>query len=490
MSRSLPRIYALAAAAFIAAYFLYFTVGSLRTEFTHDDLMNCYRAWFHTLPDLLTDNLLFFRFSPTFRPFGALVYKASFALFGFDLFPLRVLLLLVLGANIFLTYKLCRALTGSTEMGLFGALALAYHMKLWPLYYTTGTLYDLFCFLFYFSALTFYIQKRQEGRELNLSALVVVCVLYILALNSKEAAVSFPVMLLLYELLWHPPFLTKPALMNWFSRQALAAWVASAITAAYIAGRVFFPTFGLGNVTAYQATISVNEYLSKAAFYFGELFYTSTWFDSRITLLILLSLLFVSAVSFSRTLLFGSLLFMVGILPLAFIPARVLSAVYLPLAGFSICAAVLLGFLLNALIRISERQTWPPAAFLVVFLATGFLLIRMHHTVEHIYVAFLTEYSQVRETREQLAQLYPEMAPGSRILILKTPFPQYTPGYQTLFLIRLLYNDVSLTVDELARLQENHAITDLASYDCVLSYEEGRLVDVDPAALTSDATGL
>jgi hypothetical protein len=73
------------AASVIAAYFISFTAGSLRTEFTQDDLMNCYRGWFHPLKVLVAENFMFWKFSPTFRPLPALIYKASFGLFGFDL---------------------------------------------------------------------------------------------------------------------------------------------------------------------------------------------------------------------------------------------------------------------------------------------------------------------------------------------------------------------------------------------------------------------
>jgi hypothetical protein len=232
--------------------------------------------------------------------------------------------------------------------------------------------------------------------------------------------------------------------------------------------------------------VSVGEYLSKVAFYLGELFYAPNWFDVPRAAVTLLLLLVTGIVSGSRSFLFGGLLFMLGILPLAFIPARVLSAVYLPVAGLSICAAVLLGFVCGALRRRSRNEIWQSAAFLLIFLSVGLFLIRAHPTAEHIYVALGAEYTRIRETREHLKRLHPSMPADSRTLILNTPFPEHSPGYQTVFLIRLLYRDESLMVDEFARLQENRQIPVLRDYDFILSYTEGQLADVNPATLGFD----
>lgn len=485
MRRTFPKISTLAAAACIAAYFLYFTIGSLRTEFTHDDLMNGYRGWFYPLPSLLADNLLFFRQSPMYRPFGALVYKAFFGPFGFDLFPLRVFLLMALAGNTFLVYKLCQILTGSEEAGLFAALLSSYHMKLGQLYYNAGTLYDICCFLFYYSGLVFYVSIRRQGKDISALQGSMVCALYILALNSKEVAVSFPVTLLAYELLWHPPALEKQALRDWFARQTRTVWIAAAITVAFVMGRVLFQERSISTIGDYAMTVSIGEYLSKLAYYLNELCYAPDWFDVPQAALFALALLAAGAVSRSRSLLFGALLFLGGILPMAFIHARALSAVYLPLTGLAICAAVLLGFVCSRLGRWSPRPVWQRLAFWLVFGTVGLFLVRFHPHNEHIYAALQQgEYSQIRNARESLQQLHPQFPSGSGILIVKTPFPQYSPGYNNMFLIRLAYRDNSLRVEELARFEENRQTPVLADYEYVLSYEDGRWIDVDPATLS------
>jgi hypothetical protein len=474
----------LIAAGCIAAYFLSFTGGSLRAEFTHDDLMNGYRGWFYPLPSLLADNLLFFRFTPMYRPFGALVYKSFFAPFGFDLLPLRVFLLIVLAGSVFLVYRLSRTLSGSAEVGLFAALLGSYHGKFGQLYYNSGTLYDVFCFFFYFAGLVFYAGIRRQGKDLRISHLVIVCTLYILALNSKEVAVSFPLMLLAYELLWHPPGFNASAMWRWFARQALPVWTTAAITTAFVMGRVLFQESSISTIGDYRMTVSAGEYFSKLAHYLNDAFYAKDFLGAPGAAAFLVVLVAAGAVSRCRALLFGAVLFAGGILPMAFIHARALSSIVVPLAGLAVCIAVLLGFVCSALRRLSPREAWQHTAFWLVFGVTGLFLIWCHPHGGYFYDALQkSEYGQIREAREQLQLLHPRLPGNSRILIVKTPFPQYSPGYNNMFLIRLAYRDASLMVEELAAFEENRQTPDLLDYDYVLSFEDGRWIDVDPATL-------
>jgi len=395
------------------------------------------------------------------------------------------LLLAVLAGNVFLIYKLCRILTGSEEAALFASLLGSYHSKFGQIYYATGTLYDIFCFLFYFSGLVLYVSIRRQGKDISALQASAICALYILALNSKEVAVSLPVVLIAYELLWHPPAFTIQALWRWLTRQTLPVWILSAITIVYLAGRVFFQEQSISTIGDYRVTVSAGEYLSKLAYYLNEVIYGQDWFDARGAAVLVVCLLAAGVVSRCRSLVFGVLLFLVGILPMAFIPTRALSAVYLPLVGLSMGAAVLLGFVCSGLRRMSERLAWQRLAFWLVFAAVGLFLIQFHPHNEYFYFAMQRgEYGQIREARERLQELHPEFPSGSRILIVKTPFPQYSPGYNNLFLIRLAYRDESLTVEELAGFEANRKTPVFADYNYVLSFENGRWIDVDPATLS------
>jgi Dolichyl-phosphate-mannose-protein mannosyltransferase len=484
MTRRLGKVTTRAAAGLLAAYFLYGAIGSLRAEFTHDDLMNFYRAWAYPLSSLLADNICFVSFTPLYRPLGELVYRIFFELFGFNLFPLRVLLLLALGVNVFLVYKVCELITGFQETGFFAALLGAYHMKFAQLYYNSGTTFDILAFLFYFSAVVYYVRIRSRDREVGVRSALIVCGLYVLALDSKELAVSLPLTLLVYELLWHSPAIQSRELWRWASRRMLTVWVTGLMTAAYVWGRVLFPEHGISSVGDYRMTLSVGEYFGKLAYYLNDLFYARNWLDAKGAAIFAACLVAAGLASRSRALLFGALLFLGGILPMAFIPPRSLSAIYLPLVGLAIYGAVAVASLCSGLRRLCGQASWQVATFWWTFVALGLLLLESHPSCRLIYHALKAgEYAQIRDAREQLLKLHPEFPSGSRILIVGTPFPQYSPGYNNMFLIRLSYRDQSLTVQELARFEVNGRPPDLADFDYLLSYEDGRWIDIDPATV-------
>lgn len=215
---------------YITTYFLAFTRFSLWSEFTGDDLMNLYFAWLQPYRAMLGDVLLFFRWTPNYRPLGALAYKVSFALFDFNLLPLRIFSLGVLAANVFLVYAVARRLTRSREIGVLAALIHAYHFGFSALYCNTGTIYDILCFFFYFSAFLYYLRARRENAYLSPLQLLSLSGLYILALDSKEMAVTLPVLLVFYEVLYNRPSSLKVRVLGlWAVREARAAWLAGAI---------------------------------------------------------------------------------------------------------------------------------------------------------------------------------------------------------------------------------------------------------------------
>jgi hypothetical protein len=286
--------------------------------------------------------------------------------------------------------------------------------------------------------------------------------------------------------LWHPPALNRRDLTSWVTRQTWLVWVTGAMAAAFAAGRVLTEQGGIGNVGHYQVTLSAGEYFTKVAHYLNELFYAPNWFDIPRAAMFTVLLLAVGAVSRSRALLLSAVLFVGGIVPMAFIDPRALSAVYIPLAGLSTFAGVLLSFACNGLRRLSSSHAWQPLAFFAVFGLTALFLVRMHPGNEHVYVASSEQYRQIRNAREQFQQLHPTLPEGSRILIFETPFPQYSPGYNNLFMLRLAYRDASLEITEKARLEENGEPLIPSDYDYLVSYENGRWTNLDPATVPAE----
>ncbi|MCS6953236.1 MAG: hypothetical protein RMK57_07185 [Bryobacterales bacterium] len=459
-----------AAVLFLAAYFWHYWSGSLRAQFSADDLMNCHRAYFRPWSALLLDNVIFFRDTPVYRPFPALLYKAFFSTSGFDLYAFRVLVLAAAAVNVGLAGVVAYQLSGRREVGLLAALLFAWHANYAPMLYNTGQIYDVFCFLFYFAALACFFKGRQTGR----SYVGPVVALTALALNSKEMAVSLPVMILLWELLERRPEWGLVSVMRWMIRDARTGLVAGLGVALFLLERMRGPD-SLTQVSAYQPRISLANYLKQAGYYLGDVAYQTVEVGPVAAGAILLALLALAVAARSRILAWSWALFVVGLLPLAFIPPRGLAAAVIPFAGLTLYGAVLLDRLGRALA--SQRVCKPPllrgiSGFAMFGLAATLLMLA-HPRADGFYQAMLEgEYARIRAARHQLQAMYPNLAPGARLLFASDPFGD---TYDIVFLVHLTYRTDRIVVDQLWRLKPP---PDLAAYDHVLEWCEGRFVEI------------
>jgi len=179
------RLLCIAGVVFIAGYFLLLAGQTVHGYFSPDDMMNLYRAWSPPLGGLIKGNILFFLHSPFYRPLAEAWYRSTYYFAGFNPQPFKVINLLFLFADIFLTYSVVRRLSHSRATAALAALLISYHGNFVLLYTDTGFIYDVLCFFFYFSALAWYLRIRQQGRYPRWSELAGCAVLYICALDSK-----------------------------------------------------------------------------------------------------------------------------------------------------------------------------------------------------------------------------------------------------------------------------------------------------------------
>src|SRR5262245_38129491 len=210
----------------IAAYFFYLAGRGLEAGFTFDDLLNLYFAWIRPVPELLRANALFYL--PPSRSLGRLFYALGFQFVGIEPTLYHAVCFLFLCANIYLTYCFTLSLTGSREIAALACLLHAYHGGAAALYYNSGACYDVFCFFFYLSAFVLYVNIRQRGHSPQPSQIALLLCLYIAALNAKEMAMTLPVLIGCYELLYHLG-------ESWRSRIPTICAM-SVITATYIVG--------------------------------------------------------------------------------------------------------------------------------------------------------------------------------------------------------------------------------------------------------------
>lgn len=192
-----------------------------------------------------------------------------FDLAGFNPVPFVVLTLLVLAANIWLTYSVVRRLTDSREVGALAALLIAYHRSFASLYFDLGYTYDVLCYFFYFSALVFYIRIRSLGRPLNWLQLIACSALYICALSAKEMAITLPVVLLIYEWFYLRPPLHK--LWRWPVTDGRRVLVIGLLTLAFVIGHSVGNGL-LANV-AYQPVFTWTSLMATSRNFLHELFF-------------------------------------------------------------------------------------------------------------------------------------------------------------------------------------------------------------------------
>jgi len=87
--------------------------------------------------------------------------------------------------------------------------------------------------------------------------------------------------------------------------------------------------------------------------------------------------------------------------------------------------------------------------------------------------AFENAQPPSRQIADELVGLRPALPRGARLLFIADPFPK--DQYFLLFLVRLLYHDMSITVDRAPDGRGSN--TGRERYDAVFAFRQDRLVD-------------
>lgn len=228
----------LVAALFLLAYFLYFSWDSLGVRFANDDMMNIAKCWMLGPLQLLGAQLMPWRGYE--RPMAGLIFMPILSGFGLNPVPYHAAMLAVLLVNVYLFYRFARLLgCGELAAGL-AALIACYHPGLSQLYFNTAFIYDALCCFFYLGAFNYYVAIRQRGRVLCGREVAAFLGLYLCALNSKEMALTLPVVLLAYEWIYHAcPGWGVRELVAWIRGPGLVALLAALLNLVYVYGKAF-----------------------------------------------------------------------------------------------------------------------------------------------------------------------------------------------------------------------------------------------------------
>ncbi|HEY6341462.1 MAG TPA: glycosyltransferase family 39 protein [Bryobacteraceae bacterium] len=501
----------LLAALFVAACFVVTAHVGRRMPYSGDDMMNLYFAWTKTPFQLLAENLTF---AAGRRPLGAAIYRAQFALWGFRSQPLHGVVWVALALNLWLAWRLFRRLGANADAALFGVAIFALHGGLRDLSYNAGTLYDTFCFTFYVSALLVYLRARAQGTP-GWRSLLLFTVLFACALNAKEMAASMPLILLLWELVFHPPeswSLREPAsaqaagrgvkrmtnlgevaapgesVVRDLKRRATGEWRGIVLSGGLVlifSGLALSSGSAVHGLIGYTPSWTWRRWVETTAEYLSITFYglrpagpaAIALYATAIVAAI--GSVVVRAKSFAA---FAILWFPITLLPISFVTPRVSGYVLnIPLLLWALLGGMFVGIFLDyAGKRLLSSRRWlgVPRILLLITIAVVFGALNSFGPHDGPHDPPRIETSPVERTARQFKELYPNLKRPVRLLFLHDAFQP--DNFDLLFTIRLLYSDPSIEVHRLSAPDVQHPpLGSLPHYDHIFDYRDFHYIELD-----------
>jgi hypothetical protein len=341
----------------LVTYFLHFALAARHGGFREDEMLNIWAYWYVGRVQSLFALAKFW--TPYYRPGGALYYLPLYHFFGLNPFPYRVVQISILALSIPIAYYLARLLASSRSVAFLAVLAFCYHPYVASVVFVGAFIYDVLCGLFYLAALTYYVHIREKGGYLRPLQLVLFLVLYICALNSKEMAVTLPVIVLIYEVLKSPRWASWKAFLSSSWDGAAPALIGGAITAVYVYSKIG----GTASTTlseSYRPIYSWHNFVTSNARFVGELLYAPKAITPTALLLLWAAVFIYAFLRRDRMLRLMAFWIVIVPLPIAFIlPIRQGGCLYLLLFGWAmICARAscdLIAFLAKVFVAHGQR---------------------------------------------------------------------------------------------------------------------------------------
>jgi hypothetical protein len=455
------RTLALLSALFILAFFLFFSYSGLTAYFTFDDgttviavLRLFEMSFWQDLLHVLTV------FTAAFRPLTTMFWRPLYAVFGFNPLPYRIVVHLLLMANIWLAYVVARRLEMTREAAALTALVFCYNASTGALYYDTCLVGDILCFLFYVLAVVIYAGGRQSGNPLNWGGTAGVAAAYFLALDSKEVAVTLPGVLVIYELFYRRADLRD-------RKKALR--VGALLAAMFVAGIIYLKVkvADMSQNPAYHPTVTVAFIVKNIGFYLQQLLYLPE--DSVTPVkagLIIAGFIAAGALVRSRPALFGVLFFLTALIPVAVIASRTGYAAYVAYLGLSLTIGAVLAGARSHFSALTQRHSIDTVTAVVLFICVAGLL-GWAHIVRRMPANGYFEWDKPKlvTLMDDFQRTIPEFPPNARVLMTDDV---WGPDWGPMFLLRLMYHDNTIWVD---RPGNQDRPLDPAAYDLVVQYK-------------------
>jgi len=410
-----------------------------------------------------------------YRPLGGLYYFVLYRVFGFNPLPFRAVALALMLANVYLALVLLRRLSGSLLAALVGAVLMVNHPITLELLYSSGTIYDILCFLFYLLAVLCYFSWRDAAQRagsatLSWPRIAAIVALTGAALDAKETAMMLPAVLWLIEVVYFPPpKWTGRECLRFLWRQGRGAAIAAALVVPTIAIKVLTPN-PLSNDPRYAAHTFLGT-LKAYRGYQNFLLYGNLG-QGELTFLRVLALwiaMYLAAVLLrSRAMQFGLGFLLVSMLPVCLIQPRNGYMIYIPLFGWALyCGA----FFERSCDWLARRTRLRPRAQAVATLTAAVLLlaplIKLHaETVWRRAAWIRIEHRDMDRFVALLRTQHPQLPPGSSLLLIDDPLPA---SYYLLFMAQLSYADPTLQLDRIKMMTNSPAGDELTGYDYLLA---------------------
>jgi hypothetical protein len=324
------------------------------------------------------------------------------------------------------------------------------------------------CFFFYVSALILYVRIRARDQIPGVGAGLAVLALYLCALNSKEIAPTCPMILLAYEWVYHRPSRwNSGALLRWLFREGRLAMIAVPLTAAYVYGKTAGP-HALASSPDYHPVFTLARILQ---FQTGALYVERPLqlFDIVIVWLIITAIAWWSK---SRALLFCWWWMVLTPLPIQFVN-RIGPALYVPLAGWAIFAAVVVAGLIRRISTWAAPPVRIPVAAGLVLLAVIPFAREGRASVQDRYKPAMADDGALTATViAQLNLVHPQVRPGARWLFLNDPFEYYDMAFIAQLWAHRRDMDIRLARMDPVPPEEQD------KYDSVFGFDNGKLIQL------------
>ncbi|HEY2011970.1 MAG TPA: hypothetical protein VGH38_00655 [Bryobacteraceae bacterium] len=474
-----PRGRKLAVAALLVTYFFAVSWDGLKATFAADDMLAIYMYWHPSPLRFAVSHFLLWR--GYFRPMVGFFYLPIFARYGLNPFPYHVVLLLLLLAGAWMMYRFARAMGCAEVAAAVVALIACYHYGMANLYFNAVYVGDVLCGLFYFAAFGLYARIRSTGRLLTGRQTAAFLGLYLCALNSKEMAVTLPLLLLVYEWLYHgpPPGRSWQELAQWLRGPGRGVCWAGLLDAVSVYGKAF-GNYGLMHNPAYRPVFSLARLVDFEERYLADIFGLVDRPALPATLSIWLVVTYFAWRRPRPLLRFCWFYVLITPIPIQFLDGRGQANLYVTLAGWAMFAGTLFADSLPALARVLDAEPLfrrlGRQRLYALLAALGMLLLAWRTwTYEKTWIVLaIPQLSPITDqVIKEFYALNPRVRPHAKVVILEDPWPD---GFDMEFIGELWFRDRKTQV--ILNQKQPQSEEEIAHADAVLTWRDGKLISV------------